>query len=200
MLLIPLRKIDSLYLSLTFKVLLILLALVNFTCIPKENKIEDGNRLVLFVELLQPVQSPSSACSDVINSQVNCFKSFCERNIGFESFCLEQILRGIGYPQNLSNGGSSTETCNNTLSGQTFRNMSSRSQTCILLCQKADWNTKINSNECKNSSGIDSIFKNTINPTINSCIRNCFQTTNNQPNDSEISKYLIYNTIQQEGK
>lgn len=177
----------------------ILFSLVTF-CKAPETDYQGAYRTVLLLQLSNSQANPNQSCSSAVSRQVQCLRNFCTRSTGFEDLCLQQVLSGIGLSPDLATGGSSVSTCNTILASSTFQKMSERGQACILQCQETDWNTKISSGECRDSTSIETIFRNTSNVTVTACIRSCFQATNTRPTDSEIQNSLILSIIQQGAK
>lgn len=175
----------------------LIFVLLFVSCISKETDYQKSYQTVLLLQLSSTVTSPIASCGETLSRQVQCFKNFCERNTGFESFCLQQILESLRLPTSIGTGGSTDVTCTDILNGSSFQRMSDRTKNCILDCQKVDWNTKINSNECKNSSNLETVLRNTSNATQTACLRACFQSTNSRPTESEIQNLLILNVVQE---
>lgn len=174
-----------------------LISLSFLGCSAEETDYQKGYQSVLLLQLSSSVSNPITTCGETLNRQVQCFKNFCERNTGFEDFCLAQVLQGLGLPTNLGSGGSTDSTCTTILNGSSFQKMSERSKNCILDCQRVDWNTKISSNECKNSTSLETVLRNTSNSTQTACLRACFQSTNSRPTEAETQNLLILNIIQE---
>lgn len=148
---------------------------------PEDNQFEERFQTTLWIALVNAPNDPTGAC-------VNASKKRNE--------CLFAPLTALGEAAPSVSDETYTSQCNTILTSSAFNQMSQRGQTCVLNCQNTDWTTKLASGECRVATTTALFNSNASNPTVNSCIRGCFQATNSNITNADISRLLIYNYIQ----
>ncbi|MDZ4726039.1 MAG: hypothetical protein SH817_07775 [Leptospira sp.] len=163
----------------------ILLFIFAFSCLiqckAKESSYQEDYNNIILLQLATAPNNPTPVCVNLLKKQTEC---------------LTARATSLGIITPLSSDETYSNQCTTLLQSNQFNTMSPISQTCVLTCQETDWKTKVSSGECTTSTPSSLIASSSSNITVRNCIRSCFQTTNGVVSDSDISKLLIFNFIQ----
>ncbi|TGM02452.1 hypothetical protein [Leptospira jelokensis] len=159
----------------------VLLVFCLFSC-EEGKKFEDTYNQALILQYLVTPNNPQESCESIITNKDLCFQSYYQATGGSFTATTASVK---------------TQTCQGLISSALYRNMSSIAQTCSFNCQASDWKTKTDAGTCRESTPTALVEASVNNPSVISCLRSCFATTNNQISNEQIPSYLFFNIIQE---
>lgn len=145
-------------------------------------KFEDTYNQALLLQYLVTPNNPQESCESIITNKDLCFQSY---------------YQATGGSFTATSASVKTQTCQGLITSALYSNMSSIAQTCSFNCQASDWKIKTDLGTCRESTPTALVEASINNPSVVSCLRSCFATTNNQISNEQIPSYLFFNIIQE---